>query len=136
MTRHPSTKRLRATVIVRREEGILLAVDRSGLVLLPGGGVDHGELPLVAAARELNEETGLIATALQFLFHHESPTNLHHVYYCVADGIPTAADDAERLLYLDQPVKASPLNLSAATRTILARFQAEVPMLTPAVTVG
>ncbi len=34
-------KRPRATVIVRLEEGILLAMDKSGLVLLSGSGVDQ-----------------------------------------------------------------------------------------------
>lgn len=123
MTGHSSSKRPRATVIVRMEQGVLLAGDQSGLVLLPGGGVDHGELPIVAAARELHEETGLVATALQFLFHHESPTNLHHVYYCEAEGVPEAADDAETLLFLNQPAIESTLNLSPATRTILTRFE-------------
>ena len=124
MRGHPTSKRPRATVIVLMEEGVLLAGDASGLILLPGGGVDHGELPIAAAARELHEETGLIAISLQFLFHHESPTNLHHVYYCEAEGVPVAADDAEHLVYLDQPATESPLNLSPATRTILTRFEA------------
>lgn len=117
-----TTKRFRATVIVRMEEGVLLAGDQSGLVLLPGGGVDHGELPIAAAARELHEETGLVATSIQFLFHHESPTNLHHVYFCEANGVPVAADDAEYLVFIDQPAMESSLNLSPATRTILTRF--------------
>jgi 8-oxo-dGTP pyrophosphatase MutT (NUDIX family) len=124
MTGHLSSKRPRATVIVRMEEGVLLAGDQSGLILLPGGGVDHGELPIAAAARELHEETGLVANALQFLFHHESPTNLHHVYYCEAEGVPEAADDAETLMFLEHPAMESPLNLSPATRTILTRFEA------------
>ena len=111
-------------MIVLMEEGVLLAGDSSGLVLLPGGGVDHGELPIAAAARELHEETGLVATSLLFLFHHESPTNLHHVYFCEAEGMPMASDDAETLLFLDQAATESPLNLSPATRTILARFEA------------
>jgi 8-oxo-dGTP diphosphatase len=119
-----TSKRYRATVIVRTEQGVLLAGDRSGLVLLPGGGVDRGELPIAAAARELHEETGLVATSLLFLFHHESPTNLHHVYFCEAEGTPVAADDAEYLAFLDQSAMESPLNLSPATRTILARFEA------------
>jgi 8-oxo-dGTP diphosphatase len=117
-------KRLRATVIVLMEEGVLLAGDSSGLVLLPGGGVDHGELPIAAAARELHEETGLVAVSLRFLFNHESPTNLHHVYFCEAEGMPIASDDAETLLFLDQSAMVSPLNLSPATRTILNRFEA------------
>ena len=124
MTRHTSSKRSRATVIVRMEQGVLLTGDRSGLVLLPGGGVDHRELPIAAAARELFEETGLVASCLKFLFHHESPTNLHHVYFCEADGNPIAADDAEYLVFLEESAIETPLNLSPATRTILTRFEA------------
>lgn len=125
MTRPVSSKRPRATVIVRLEEGVLLAGDSSGLVLLPGGGVDHGELPITAAARELHEETALVATTLKFLFRFESQTNLHHVFFCEAEGVPVAADDADYLVFLDQPAMESPLNLSPATRAILSRFEAE-----------
>jgi len=106
------------------KEGVLLAGDSSGLVLLPGGGVNHGESPTAAATRELLEETGLTTLSLRFLFHHESPTNLHHVYYCEAEGDPVAADDADYLVFLDQPAMESTLNLSPATRTILTRFEA------------
>ena len=119
-----SLKRPRATVIVLMEAGVLLAGDSSGLVLLPGGGVDHGELPIAAAARELHEETRLVAVSLRFLFHHESPTNMHHVYFCEAEGKPVAADDADHLVFLEESAMESPLNLSPATRTILARFEA------------
>ncbi len=117
-------KRARATVIVRTDQGVLLVGDAFGLVLLPSGGFNHGELPIAAAARELHEETGLVAVSMRFLFYHEALTNLHHVYFCEAEGMPMASDDAETVLFLDRPATESSLNLSPATRTILSRFEA------------
>lgn len=49
------TKRKRATVIVEVDGAILLTETRKGLVLLPGGGFNRGELAIAAAARELHE---------------------------------------------------------------------------------
>lgn len=116
-------KRMRATVIVKVDDAILLVVTRKGLVLLPGGGVSKGELPIVGAARELHEETGLVATSLSYLFEHESESNLHHVFLAEATGKPIAADDAVRLELLTGLAVESGLNLSPATRTILTKFQ-------------
>ena len=53
---------------------------------LPGGGIEKGELPIVAAARELYEETSLEACTIRFLFVFEGKYNNHHLYEVEADG--------------------------------------------------
>jgi len=39
----------------------MIARDRNGLGLLPGGVINRSEMAIAAAARELHEETGMIA---------------------------------------------------------------------------
>ena len=67
-----SAKRLiryRATSIVVRDDGILLLIRRLRETEfgLPGGGIENGELPISSAARDLYEETGLIASELKYI---------------------------------------------------------------------
>ena len=116
------TKRQRATVIVEIAGEILLTETRKGLVLLPGGGFDRGELAIAAAARELHEETGLEATTLAHLFNYESETTYHNVFHAVAHGTPVAGDDAVRLIFIKGDALASSINMSPATRVIMDKF--------------
>lgn len=115
-------KRQRATIIVEIDQRILLVENRGGLVLLPGGGIDPEESQAQAAARELAEETGLLAESLSFLFSHESATNRHCVFRALASGSPVAGDDAARLHFFDPDDLALTDRMSAASRQIIDRF--------------
>ncbi|WP_027860529.1 NUDIX domain-containing protein [Marmoricola sp. URHB0036] len=69
-------QRLAAYALVRRDDALLLTRHsargpRPGTWTLPGGGLDHGEPPAVAVAREVLEETGLVATVGNLLGVHD-----------------------------------------------------------------
>ncbi|TLD44610.1 MAG: hypothetical protein FAZ92_03160 [Accumulibacter sp.] len=115
-------KRQRATIIVELDGRILLVENRGGLVLLPGGGVHADESRLQAAARELAEETRLVAQSLLFLFDHESPTNRHAVFWAAASGVALAGDDATALHLFAAGDTALGERMSAASRQIIERF--------------
>lgn len=117
-------KRLRATVVVEVDAQILLVENCAGMLLLPGGGVQENESHLQAAARELSEETGLVAESLHYLFQHQSATNAHQVFWAAVAGRPAAADDAIALHWLaaDEPLLRE--RMSAASRAIVDRFRA------------
>ena len=81
------TPRQRATAIVRRDDCVLLVRDKGRTpFMLPGGGIDDGELPEVAVVRELLEETTLTATDVRYLFQHGGKYNRHHVFTVEANG--------------------------------------------------
>lgn len=51
--------RVTAKAVVKDERGFVLAVwDQDGFWNIPGGGIDHGDTPRQALARELFEELG------------------------------------------------------------------------------
>ena len=69
-----------------------------GLLVLPGGGIEAGELPIAATASEQREETSLQARALLFAFNHPSTHNFHHVFVATQVlGEARPQDDAAAL---------------------------------------
>lgn len=69
-----------SAVLVQNEEGKFLCLRSiagplTGKAAFPGGKVKQGETPLQAAARELFEETGLVAFALRHIntYVHDVP---------------------------------------------------------------
>lgn len=74
--RTAARQRLAAYALVLRDGEVLLTRNsargpRPGTWTLPGGGVDHGEPPAAAVAREVQEETGLEATVGELLGVHD-----------------------------------------------------------------
>ena len=87
--------RRRATAIVTRDGRALLVRDRGRQAFaLPGGGVQHGELPIYALARELYEETTLAATAVTYIATHSGKYNRHYVFGVQARGEVDVSRDA------------------------------------------
>ena len=83
------TLRERATAVVIRDDKVLLVRHSSGgfhEFAMPGGGIESGESPMSAAARELREETGLEARQVEFLSIWKSKTFRHHAFRIEAEG--------------------------------------------------
>lgn len=80
-------KRNRATALVLGEGRLLLVRERGARHWsLPGGGMKKGEDAVIAAIRELEEETKLVPTCATYLFTYESPSQRHHVCRLEAKG--------------------------------------------------
>jgi ADP-ribose pyrophosphatase YjhB (NUDIX family) len=83
-------------VMVFNRHGQLLLVrnsyGHSHLFVLPGGGIKRGEVPAVAAAREVREETDLEVGALELVAVYSSTAegkrDSIHLFRGLADGEP------------------------------------------------
>lgn len=100
-------QRLSTKALVRRGDQVLLvrlsrlAVE-TGKWTLPGGGVEHGERPAAALAREMLEETGLVAEVGDLLDVHDvhltgtAPNGRYEDFHAVnLIFAVTVPDDAE-----------------------------------------
>jgi 8-oxo-dGTP diphosphatase len=117
--------RERATAVLIRHGRILLMRGPSlEAYLMPGGGIEAGETPVEAVARELREETGLVANRLEFLFRWESVTNRHHAFLIEAPGEASLSDEVVSLIWWD---RRRMLPLAPHVNAILSRLDALTP---------
>lgn len=142
MTSH---KRRRATAIVEwahnSSHGVLVHVDPvKHTWILPGGGIEHQhngrrEISLIAAVRELEEETRLRAHSVERLFEYEGKYQKYYVFAIRAHGslqivAPSEApafglwqSDGHVIPILSVPgFTAHGLRVSSSTKTILTRY--------------
>jgi 8-oxo-dGTP diphosphatase len=100
-----------AAGIVRTPEGRVLLAERTarqmaaGFWEVPGGKIDPGETPAVAAARELLEEVGLVAEKLRpwMRYEHAFPTRRIRLNFFLAErwhGTPQGRE-GQRLAWAD-----------------------------------
>jgi 8-oxo-dGTP diphosphatase len=97
--------RERATVVVIRDGKVLLVKGKGRFreFMMPGGGIENGELPIVAAARELHEETNLRAISIEYLLTLETAIHKHVVFRVEADGdVEIAPEEIGAFVWWDQ----------------------------------
>lgn len=116
--------RLGAIAIVLRNDCALLARRRNapdaGLWGLPGGHVEWGETALNAAAREVQEETAITVSPVQYLNNIDliQPPDLHYLLAVVRctyiSGTPKAGDDVSEAAWVPlADIRAQKLEMSA-----------------------
>ena len=80
-------KRKRATVLAFNGKEYLLVRERGrNDYSLPGGGIERGEPSLLAAVRELYEETRLKVRAIRYIGDIDGQRAMHYVFYAEVYG--------------------------------------------------
>lgn len=120
---------LGAIAVVIHDGKVLLAKRKkqpdAGMWGFPGGHVEWGETALAAAARELHEETGVLADPVDYLTNYDllrtdenGQVTTHYLLVGVAcayqSGTPIAADDVSDAQWFSiEEVRANTLPMSA-----------------------
>lgn len=115
--------KVRATVICEQDRHILLVRKPRCRWTLPGGTVEPGETRAQAAARELDEETGLKTEEMLYLMELHSGGARHHVYEASVLNIDEAQAQNEIFECIWHPLETvHNLNVSDATLSIVRAF--------------
>jgi 8-oxo-dGTP diphosphatase len=116
--------RIRATVLLTRQQAVLLVRERGGPWLLPGASVGLDELPMVAAIRGLHRDTGVEASAAAFLFQQVSAQHMHSVYrIAIPEDVnprPSPLGEFDEIRWVDSS-DLGRMQVTPGTRAILNR---------------
>ncbi|WP_415760220.1 NUDIX hydrolase [Pseudomonas sp. LT1P18] len=116
--------KVRATVICEQDRHILLVRKPRSRWMLPGGKVERGEAIADAAARELQEETGLGVDGMLYLMELQTASTRHHVYEASVANADEARPQNEIFDCMWYPLDAvQNLDTSDATLRIIKAFQ-------------
>jgi 8-oxo-dGTP diphosphatase len=115
--------KVRATVICKRDKHILLVRKPKSKWALPGGKVETGEAFAGAAARELQEETGLNVDHLLYIFEFDAGNTRHHVFEASVPDTENAMPQNEIAECIWHSLNAfHDLDTSDATQSIIRSF--------------